>query len=269
MEKKFLKVAIIAVLLVCVCSTLVNALSFTVTMTPSHKTVPNSTEFTVEVKVSNLDVGTNGINTLSGHLSYDDDVFEKISESSIEGRNGWSHSFNAENDGKITLTKTSFVKTEEEVFQITFKTKSKEEIKGEKGLIQFKGVKASNSASEITASDISIEIKIGEEEVNEGNTTPGGTISAKPTNTNTNTNASTNTNKSIGISTNKAQNTNKNTNKNTNTNKAAPYVNSTNTTGENIPYTGVEDTVMYLIAAIVIIAIVFYIKFERINKEMK
>ena len=89
------------------------------------------------------------------------------------------------------------------------------------------------------------------------------------TNTNTNTNASTNTNKSIGISTNKAQNTNKNTNKNTNTNKAAPYVNSTNTTGENIPYTGVEDTVMYLIAAIVIIAIVFYIKFERINKEMK
>ena len=268
MERKILKIAIVAVLLVCVFSTLVNALSFTVTMTPSSKTVPTSTEFTVEVKVSNLDVGTNGINTLSGYLSYDQDVFEAINESSIEGRNGWSHSLNTENDNKITLTKTSFVKTEEEVFQITFKTKSEEDKKAEKGLIQFKGIKASNSASEISASDISIEIKIGEEESTSGNITNSGTISVTPTNTNTNTNKT-----QIGISTNSTKtnttNTNTNTNKTTNTNKVTPYVNSTNTTEESIPHTGVEDTIMYFIVAVLAIAIVFYIKFERINKEMK
>lgn len=286
MERKILKISIIAILLVCVCATIVSALSFSVTMTPSSKVVPASTEFTVEIKVSNLDVGANGINTLSGNLVYDNKVFETIGESSIEGRNGWSHSFNSENNGKITLTKTSFVKTDEEVFQVTFKTKSQEDL-GEnvKGLIQFKGISASNSASEITASDVSVEITIGEEDTTSGGTSTNSTIEVTPTNNTTNqSNNNTNTNTSngtIGITptntnknttnTNVNTNTNKitNTNTNTNTNKVSPYVNSTNTTDESIPYTGAEDYIMYFIGAIIAIAIVFYIKFERINKEMK
>ncbi len=295
MERKILKIAIIAMLLVCVCATLVSALSFSVTMTPSKKVVPASTEFTVEIKVSNLDVGTNGINTLSGNLIYDDEVFETIGESSIEGRNGWSHSFNPENDGKITLTKMSFVKTDEEVFQVTFKTKSQEELKTTKGLIQFKGISASNSASEIIASDVSVEITIGEEDSsNDGNVnvtpnntannnnnnnnnnnknttnTSGNSIGITPSNTNKNT-TNTNTNKAntnTNTNTNKATNTNTNTNKNTNK-EVSPYVNSTNTTNDDIPYAGAEDYILYFIGAVVAIAIVFYIKFERINKEMK
>lgn len=294
MERKIFKIAIIAMLLVCVCATVTNALSFSVTMTPSKKVVPASTEFTVEIKVSNLDVGTNGINTLSGNLIYDDEVFETIGESSIEGRNGWSHSFTPENDGKITLTKMSFVKTDEEVFQVTFKTKSTEDLKNNtKGLIQFKGISASNSASDITASDVSVEIKIGEESSEEGdvnvtptnttnnnnnnnnntnknttNTSGGNSIGITPSNTNKNT-TNTNTNKA-NTNTNKA-NTNTNKATNTNTNKAvSPYVNSTNTTNEeSIPYAGAEDYILYFIGAVLAIAIVFYIKFERINKEMK
>lgn len=280
MERKILKIAIIAILLVCVCSTLVSALSFTATMTPSSKVVPASTEFTVEIKVSNLDVGANGINSLSGNLKYDDKIFETISESSIEGRNGWSHSFNAENEGKITLTKTSFVKTEEEVFQVTFKTKSAEDLgENTKGLIQFTGITASNSASEITANDISVEITIGDEDTSTANTSTNGTIQVTPSanNTSTNTNTNTNATLTIGLSTNSTTNTNtsantntnSNTNTNTNTNKLTSYVSSTNTTEESIPYTGVEDTVMYIMFAVIAVAIVFYIKFERINKEMK
>ena len=46
-------------------------------------------------------------------------------------------------------------------------------------------------------------------------------------------------------------------------------MNSTNTTKEDIPYAGAEDYIVYFIGAAVAIAIVFYIKFERINKEMK
>ena len=154
---------------------------------------------------------------------------------------------------------------------------------------RFTGITASNSASDITANDISVEIKIGEEDTTEGGTAENETLQINPTptpntntNTNSNTNTNTNTNKapSIGLSTNKstnntntnaAANTNKNTNKNTNTNvnKAAPYVSSTNTTDESIPHTGVEDTIMYLMFAVIAVAIVFYIKFERINKEMK
>ena len=78
MEKNLLKIAIITILLICVCATIVNAYSFTATMTPSNTTVAESKEFTVKVKVSNLDVGSNGINKLTGYFKYDTSVFETI-----------------------------------------------------------------------------------------------------------------------------------------------------------------------------------------------
>lgn len=275
MEKKFLKIAIVMVLLVFVYSSVVNALSFTATMTPSKTTVPESTEFTVSVKVSNLDVGANGINSLSGYLKYDDNVFEKIGDTSIEALSGWSVSYNAEND-KVALTKTSFVKTEESVFQVTFKTKS--EVAAESGKIEFTNILASNSASDINASDISITINIGEESTEEGNSSGANVTGTNNASENTSTNKSNTTisvstdkkNTNTNTNTNSSKNTNTNTNKSTNTNGVSgAYNNSTNTSEEDIPYTGVEDTVMLLIGAVLVIAFVFYIKFERINKEMK
>ena len=87
-------------------------------------------------------------------------------------------------------------------------------------------------------------------------------------NTNTqNTNANTaNTNKA-----NTNTNTNQNTNKaNTNTNSLSSYVNGYNSNSvDDIPYTGVEDTVMYLMIGVMILAIISYVKFERVNKEIK
>ena len=41
MERKIFKIAMIAMLLVCVCATIASALSFSVTMTPSKKVVPS------------------------------------------------------------------------------------------------------------------------------------------------------------------------------------------------------------------------------------
>lgn len=271
MEKKFLKIAIVMVLLVFVYSSVVNALSFTATMTPSKTTVPESTEFTVSVKVSNLDVGANGINSLSGYLKYDQNVFEKIGDTSIEALSGWSVSYNAENE-KVALTKTSFVKTEESVFQVTFKTKS--EIEAESGKIEFTNIVASNSASDINASDISITINIGEESTEEGNGSGANVTGTNSANENTSTNNTTisvsTDKKNTNTNSNSSKNTNTNTNKSTNTNGVSgAYNNSTNTSEEDIPYTGVEDTIMLLIGAVLVIAFVFYIKFERINKEMK
>ena len=52
-----------------------------------------------------------------------------------------------------------------------------------------------------------------------------------------------------------------------NTNNVVPsYVNETNSTDSDIPYTGVEDTIIYFLGAAIILAIVFYIKFESVNK---
>ena len=253
MEKKFLKITIITILLICVCATIVNAYSFTATMTPSSTTVAESKEFSVQIKVSNLDVGNNGINSLSGYFKYDESVFETINESSIEGLNHWAYTYNSEN-GKITLTKTTFVKEEEAVFQVTLKTKAG--TSGKEGTINFNNIMASNSAQEISASDISITIVVGEEDANVANTT---TANA--------------TGNAISISINPANNTVNNTventtNNTTNNSVVSSYVNNSSSNSD-IPYTGVEDTIVYIIGAVIALAVIFYIKFEKINKDMK
>lgn len=285
MKSNVLKISIIAIMLVLVYTTVVSAFSFTPSMTPSSTTVPEATEFTIEVKVSNLDVGDNGINTMSGVLEYDDTIFEKISTSSIEGLNSWNPTYNAET-GKVTLTKLEFVKQEEKVFQVTFKTKA--DVSGKSGEIKLVDIMAANNSSEINAQDISTTITVGQTSSNYGNTTntnsaqippitPGDgnqntnnntnnpTVTVTPGTTNTNKNTNTNTN------TNKAANTNTNKAANTNNNSLSSYVNgyNQNSAGEDIPYTGVEDTIMYLMIAVMLVAIVSYVKFERVNKEIK
>lgn len=280
MKSNVLKISIIAIMLVFVYTTVVSALSFTPSMTPSSTVVPEATEFTVEVKVSNLDVGPDGINTMSGVLEYEDKVFEKISASSIEGLNSWNPTFNAET-GKITLTKLDFVKEEEKVFQVTFKTKTG--ISGEAGEIKLVDIMAANNSSEINAQDISTTITVGTNggssaNPSQGNTTnaPALNITVTPgttntPNTSTNTNVNVNTNNNANTSKTNTTNTNKNTNKvNTNTNSLSSYVNGYNSNSvDDIPYTGVEDTVMYLMIGVMIIAIISYVKFERVNKEIK
>ena len=250
MKKKFLKISVIAFLLIWVCATIVNALSFSATMTPSSSTVEPSTEFTIRVLVSNLDVGANGINTLSGIIKYDAEVFEPISNSSIEGLNSWSQSFN-EATGKITLTKTTFVKTEEAVFQVTFKTKS--EVTATSVTILFTNITASNSETEIVASDISTTITIGAEDTNTANESTSNTnvLNIRPVPVANNT-------------------VNNNTYTPYNIINEAELNNSTNTQSEeDLSHAGVEDTLLYVILGLIVVSTIFYIKFEKINKEIK
>lgn len=250
MKKKFLKIAIIMMMLTLTYATVVSALSFTATMTTNSPTVAEATEFTVTVKVSNLDVGPNGISGLSGYIKYDKNIFETINESSIEGINGWNAQF-ASDSSKITLTKPTFVKTEESVFNITFKTKTG--VSGKEGVIQFNNILGTNNDTDISTADISTTIMVGTASGNTANKTnaTGNTIIPLVNNTANNT-------------ANVARNNTVNR-----TNDTFSFVNQTNTTGDDIPYTGVEDTLPFIMIGIVILAIVFYIKIERINKELK
>ena len=54
----------------------------------------------------------------------------------------------------------------------------------------------------------------------------------------------------------------------TNTN-VTPYVNVVESSNSDIPYTGVEDTLVYIIGVLLIAAAVLYIKFEKINKDVR
>lgn len=254
MKRKILKIAILMLMFTLVYVSIVNAFSFTATMTPSSTTVAESTEFTVNIKITNLDVGNSGINTLSGYLKYDKNIFETLTDSSIDGVSGWKPTYTADSE-KVTVVKATFANTEEDVLQITFKTKSG--VSGKTGKISFEQITGGNTDTEITAQDISTEITVGNvsEQPVANNTVKNG-ISISPVN-NTKNNSANNTN---------VANTNK-TNNTANTQK--PITPVTNSTPDEITYAGVEDTVMYIMGAVIILAIFFYIKFERINKEIK
>ncbi len=255
MKKRILKVTTIMIMFTLVYVSIVNALSFTATMTPSSTTVAESTEFTVKIKVSNLDVGTNGINSLSGYLKYDKDIFETITDSSIDGLNGWSPVYTADSE-KVTITKPTFVKSEEEVFQVTLKTKSG--VSGKSGKVEFTNIVASNTDAEIQAQNISTEITVGNVSENVSNSTGNNTtIGLSPSNKTNNTS-----------NTNTAKNTTNKTNTNNTTNTPISSV-VNNSTPNEITYAGAEDTIIYIIGAIIVLALVFYIKFERVNKEIK
>lgn len=248
MKEKVLKVFIVAILITLVCATIVNALSFTVTMTPSNSNVNASNEFTVAIKIANLDVGEKGINTISGILDYDEDVFEPISESSFDKTNAWNPTYNSETK-KITLIKGTFVKTEEQVLAITFKTKSDLE-DGTVGQIKFTDIVASNSETDITASDTSTSVTIGQESnSNTANVKNSENLLITPTNNITPVNNTPVVNNTPSV--------------------VSSYVNNENPSNDNMPHTGAEDTIVYFIGAAVILAIIFYIKFESVNKEIK
>lgn len=251
MKNKILSSFIVFVMIIVAMTMSVSALSFTATMTPSATTVQEETEFTVTVKVSNLDVGTNGINSLTGYLKYDTDIFETISESSIEGLNSWSVTYDA-STGKIGLTKINFVTSTQDVFQIAFKTKAG--VTGKTGTISYNNITASNSETDISATNISTSIAVG-------------------TSDSTSTNTSNTISNISVISSNTTANVAANSisNNTTNTNVVSSYVNTaTNTSSKtDMPDTGVNDTIVYLILAIVGVAIVFYVKIEKLNKDMK
>ena len=93
MKRKALLIVLVITLIVVMLVNTVSASSFVATMTASKTAVAESTEFTVTVKVSNIDAGANGINSVSGVFDYDTKVFETITTSSISGLNGWQPSY--------------------------------------------------------------------------------------------------------------------------------------------------------------------------------
>ncbi len=262
MKKKLLKIIVMAIMLVLVYSTLVSASSFTPTMTPSQTTVPESTELTVTVKITNLDVGTSGINSFSAKLDYDTAVFETLNASSVDGLSGWSATYDPATKA-IVLTKLQFVNTEEELFQITLKTKAG--VTGKTGTIKLTEVVGADPTTKIEAQDVSTSIAVGTVANNTVNNTTNNTTNTPKINATTNKTSNNTVNNTINntvnnTSNNTANKTNNLTNKNTSNNVVSE---------SDIPYTGAEDTIIKAIFVVMAVAFIFYIKFEKINNEIR
>ena len=240
MEKKIVKIAILVVLLMLSVTNVVNALGLTATLTPSSTNVEPDTEFIVTLKLTNMDIGTSqGFSSVEGTLSYDTSIFETIGQSSFNKLNNWNPTYDAESK-KLKLTSSIATKTDTSVCQITFKTKSEIKQSAGKattGTIKFENISASSDVADAKVSSVSTTITIGSQE-------------------NVNANMSENTNSNqITVDSNTTEN-------------EPSFINNVNTTDDDMPNTGSEDTAFILLAAVVAIGIVFYIKYEKLNSDI-
>lgn len=238
MERRIIKIAILVVLLMLSITNIVNALGLTATLTPSSTNVEKDTEFIVTLKLTNMDIGTSqGFSSVEGTLSYDTSIFETIGQSSFNKLNNWNPTYDAESK-KLKLTSSIATKTDTSVCQITFKTKSdikQTAGKATTGTIKFENITASSDVADAKVSSVSTTITIGSAE-----------------NINANINANTNSSQ-ISVNSNENQ---------------VSYINNVNTTEEDMPNTGAEDTAFVLLAAVVAIGIVFYVKYEKLNNDI-
>jgi len=255
MKRKFVILLLIMILIISVLAVDASALSFTTAMTASSTRVEASTEFTITVKLSNLDVGDSGVNTFSAYISYDQDVFETLNDSNIDGLSGWAPAY-APGTGKVALQKRQFTKTDEEIMQITLKTKAGL-AEGTQGEVKLTNIIAATSTDEISASPVSTTITVGKP-------SSGGTV-VPPTNT------SSPANTSIQIQPgNTTSPINTSIPNNSSTNVPEPVNNSVVDQPANItddmPYTGSEGSALSkIIIGVIFIALATYIKIEKMN----
>lgn len=166
--KKTLVTFIITIFILMTLITTVQGLSFTVKITPSSANVQKGESVTLVLSVSNLDVGSNGLNTLLLSMEYDKNVFNTVTKDDIKALNGWdSPEFNPDN-GKILTAKGSFVNTESDVIEIKLTAKTTATVGST--TVTFKNIEASNSETDINAANTSYILNITEKSGGGGET---------------------------------------------------------------------------------------------------
>ena len=256
--------------------------SFNVSMTANNSKVKAGDEVLITVKVSNLNVGDNGINSFTAYLSYDSNVFEQPTESNIDGADGWKPNYTV-GTTKIQLYRERFLKTDGEIMKITLKTKEGL-ADGTQGEVKLSTIVVSNSVDEITTSTKSTNITIGNEDspvvsLPDSNNTIkiGNSVSINPQSNSTN-NLTVPTNNAITPINSIITPTNNTTPAN-NTVNEIPLINDSENqiqvineteSDSDIPYTGTDgDALIRIIIGVIFISLVIYIKIERMNKDIK
>ncbi|MBR2289968.1 MAG: hypothetical protein IJ867_05085 [Clostridia bacterium] len=278
MKKKFLILSLVVLLILSLLSVVTEAYSFAPTMTAKPTRVSAGDEVLVTVRLSNMNVPENGISSFSAYLSYDTEFFETLTDSSIDGMNGWIPNYTT-GTGKVSLYKRTFLKTDEDIMQITLKTKAGL-ADGTQGEIKLSTIIISDGTDEIMASPISTSITIGSGTV-EPDVNPNGNTTATPIPIETNTTPTPATN--ILPTTNATPTPAENNTTNEANNNATVLLptNNTNTQNQNgirvaneaesdIPYTGTDSNALArIIIGVIFIGLVLYIKIQRMDKEIR
>lgn len=201
-------------------------------------------EQTVEltVKLSDI-VSDSGLYGLAGKISYSTDVFEAIvsdsdgNTESITGLNGWSVSFNAQ-DNIFSAMTTSPAKAEKDIFKITLKVKNGATLGKTTIMLSDLAGATLNSDEDIptTPASVSVNIKEATEEIPP--ITPSPEPSPEPSST-----PSTEPSK---------------------TPSSKPTIKATATpSGNKLPQTGLKDYAVPVLIGALVISLIAYIAYRR------
>lgn len=211
--------------------------SYSASLTPNNSKTSKGSEVKVTLKLSGISVD-GGINALTATLKYDSDVLS-LKKSDVKGMNDWSVTYNEDNN-KLAIDSGEPVTEDTEIATFTFKVN--DSTSATTAAIQLVSIAAGNSSisEEVKISDITTNISIG--------------TSINPS-----------TSPSESPSTSPVENTtNRVVNNTPSENKAS---NSTTTKNEAMPYTGAGNYVLPLMLALVVLGIVSFVNYKKIESK--
>ena len=137
--------------------------TFKATVTPTESSIKPGGEVTISVNVSDINMGTNGINTVEGKIEYDKTIFEEVKSSSIQSFSNWTTTYNDESstlNGKfLSVNLSSGVNENTKIFSVTFKAK-KDISKTTSTQIKFNEITSNDGTDLISAGSKSVNITI-------------------------------------------------------------------------------------------------------------
>lgn len=211
--------------------------SYSASLTPNNSKTSKGSEVKVTLKLSGISVD-GGINALTATLKYDSDVLS-LKKSDVKGMNDWSVTYNEDNN-KLAIDSGEPVTEDTEIATFTFKVN--DSTSATTAAIQLVSIAAGNSSisEEVKISDITTNISIGTS-INPS-TSPSESPSASP----------------VENTTNRVVNNTPSENKTSN---------STTTKNEAMPYTGAENYVLPLMLALVVLGIVSFVNYKKIESK--
>lgn len=250
--KKIVTLSLTLVLVFMVITNVYAVSSFKVSMETSKDEFTKKEEFTVEVKISDIQ-DEKGIIAMGGEIEYDEDSLTLVKIE--QGSENWAKPSYSENSKKFAMDRDARGKDDEVLFKMVF-TVNEESAKKPK--ITLKNLVGSNGSDDIEISDVNFTVN-----VKDGSTNPS--ISPKPSGSSSPSASASGT---PSTTTKPSASTTPNTDKKI-TSSQVPQTES----GENtkIPYTGFENTTVLLAVLVpaIALAIFSYMKIRQINKKSK
>ena len=169
MKAKTTKILSILILAMAMIGASVSATSnsFRASATPSTTTLKPGEEVTITVKVSDINMGENGINTLEGKIKYDTNVFESVKASDVQSLNNWSTTYNDETsslNGKfLAVNLSAGTKDDTQILSVKFKVK--DDIKETTTTqIDFEDITSNDGTDLVNAGTKSVSLTVNVEE---------------------------------------------------------------------------------------------------------